>query len=131
MIAPTPAPPVESRVVLIDDDPAIHALVAAMLKPMGARIVSAMCGEEGLDAIRQQTPDLVLLDNDMPGVRGIEVLERIKGDPSMSMVPVIIETGSESNSVLSACFAAGAVDYIRKPFTSAELRARVGSVLER
>ncbi len=131
MIAPSLAPPFESRVVLIDDDPAIHALVAAMLKPMGATIVSAMCGEEGLDVIRQQTPDLVLLDNDMPGVRGIEVLERIKGDPSMSMVPVIIETGSESNSVLSACFAAGAVDYIRKPFTPAELRARVGSVLER
>jgi len=131
MIAPTLAPPFESRVVLIDDDPAIHALVAAMLRPMGASIVSAMCGEEGLDMIRQQTPDLVLLDNDMPGVRGIEVLARIKGDSAMSMVPVIMETGSESNSVLSACFAAGAIDYIRKPFTSAELRARVGSVLER
>jgi diguanylate cyclase (GGDEF)-like protein len=131
MIAPTLAPSFESRVVLIDDDPAIHALVAAMLKPMGASIVSAMSGEEGLDVLRQQTPDLVLLDNDMPGVRGIEVLARIKGDSAMSMVPVIMETGSESNSALSACFAAGAIDYIRKPFTSAELRARVGSVLER
>ena len=131
MIAPTLAPPVESRVVLIDDDPAIHTLVAAMLKSLGVTIVSAMSGEQGLDVIRLQRPDLVLLDNDMPGARGIDVLEWIKGDSATSMVPVIMETGSESSKTLSACFAAGAVDYIRKPFTAAELRARVGSVLER
>jgi len=131
MSALTPASHVESRVVLIDDDPAIHSLVAAMLQPLGATIVSAMSGEHGLDLVRQRAPDLVLLDNDMPGARGIEVLQWIKGDSTTSMVPVIMETGSESKNVLSACFAAGAVDYIRKPFTAAELRARVGSVLER
>jgi len=131
MIAPTLAPIVESRVVLIDDDPAIHALVVAMLKPLGATIVSAMSGQQGVDIVRQQTPDLVLLDNDMPGASGIEVLEWIKRDSATAAVPVIMETGSESNKTLSACFAAGAVDYIRKPFTAAELRARVGSVLER
>jgi len=131
MIASTLAPPVESRVVLIDDDPAIHALVTAMLKPLGAIILSAMSGEHGLEMVRQQTPDLVLLDNDMPGASGIEVLGWIKGDSTTAMVPVIMETGSESSRILSACYAAGAVDYIRKPFTAAELRARVGSVLER
>jgi len=131
MIAPTTASPIESRIVLIDDDPAIHALVSAMLKPLGATIVSAMSGEEGLDVVRHQTPDLVLLDNDMPGARGIEVLQWIKEDAATSIVPVIMATGSESNGVLSSCFAAGAVDYIRKPFTAAELRARVSSVLDR
>jgi len=131
MIASTTASPVESRIVLIDDDPAIHALVSAMLKPLGATLVSAMSGEEGLDVVRQETPDLVLLDNDMPGARGIEVLQWIKEDAPTSIVPVIMATGSESNGVLSSCFAAGAVDYIRKPFTAAELRACVGSVLDR
>lgn len=131
MIAPPLAPPVESRVVLIDDDPSIHALVAAMLKPLGATIVSAMSGEDGLDVVRQHTPELVLLDNDMPGASGLEVLEWLKGDASTATVPVIMATGSENNRTLTDCFNAGAVDYIRKPFTAAELRARVGSVLER
>ncbi len=121
----------DSRVVLIDDDPAIHALVGAMLKPLGARIESATSGEDGLALVRTSHPDLVLLDNEMPGANGIEVLGWLKGDADTSELPVIMQTGSENSATLSACFAAGAIDYIRKPFTGAELRARVGSVLER
>ena len=123
----TPAP----HVLLIDDDPSIHALVGAMLKPMHTRMSSATSGEDGLAQLRLQTPDLILLDNEMPGANGLEVLHWLRADPLLRAIPVIMETGSESNKTLSACFAAGAVDYIRKPFTAAELRARVGSVLER
>ncbi|MBC7562796.1 MAG: EAL domain-containing protein [Gemmatimonadaceae bacterium] len=117
--------------LLIDDDPSIHALVGAMLKPMHTRMSSATSGEDGLAQLRLQTPDLILLDNEMPGANGLEVLHWLRADPVLRVIPVIMETGSESNKTLSACFAAGAVDYIRKPFTAAELRARVGSVLER
>ena len=123
----TPGP----YVLLIDDDPSIHALVGAMLKPMHTRMSSATSGEDGLAQLRLQTPDLILLDNEMPGANGLEVLHWLRADPVLRVIPVIMETGSESNKTLSACFAAGAVDYIRKPFTAAELRARVGSVLER
>ena len=121
----------EPHVLLIDDDPSIHALVGAMLKPMHTRMSSATSGEDGLAQLRLQTPDLILLDNEMPGANGLEVLHWLRADPLLRAIPVIMETGSESNKTLSACFAAGAVDYIRKPFTAAELRARVGSVLER
>ncbi len=131
MIATESDAPVTSQVVLIDDDPAIHALVGAMLKSTGARISSATGGEAGLALVRQIVPDLILLDNEMPGASGLDVLGWLKADSALADVPVIMETGSEGNKTLSACFAAGAIDYIRKPFTAAELRARVGSVLER
>ncbi len=125
------APMTESHVVLIDDDPAIHALVSVMLKPLGVRISWATGGDAGLALVKAEAPDLILLDNEMPGASGLEVLQWLKADPALAALPVIMETGSESNKTLSACFAAGAIDYIRKPFTAAELRARVGSVLER
>ena len=119
------------HVILIDDDATIHALVLAMLKPLLARITCASSGDEGFALARTDIPDLILLDNDMPTGSGLDVLGQLKADPAFSSVPVIMVTGSESNKTLAACFAAGAIDYIRKPFTAVELRARVGSVLER
>ncbi len=125
------SPPPMSRLVLIDDDPMIHTLVRAMLRPTGADVVCALNGVEGLELARAEPVDLILLDHDMPGTNGIQVLATIKADPTLSTVPVIMQTGSDSKQTLSDCFAGGAVDYIRKPFTAAELRARVNSVLER
>ncbi len=131
MIALAQSPPPASRVVLIDDDPLIHSLVTAMLRPTGATIASAMNGVDGIARVREHSTDAILLDFDMPGESGLDVLALLKADPELATVPVIIQTGSESNKTLTDCFAGGAVDYIRKPFTAAELRARVGSVLER
>ena len=119
------------HVILIDDDNTIHALVVAMLKPLSLRVSCASSGDEGLARARSDSADLILLDHDMPTGSGIDVLGRLKVDPALSSVPVIMVTGSESNKTLAACFTAGAIDYIRKPFTPVELRARVGSVLER
>ncbi len=121
----------QAHVILIDDDPAIHALVNAMLAATGMRISSASSGEAGLLLVRSERPDLILLDNELPGATGIEILGWLKADPETSDIPVIMQTGSESSKTLSACFTAGAIDYIRKPFTSPELRARVNAVLER
>lgn len=119
------------HIILIDDDTTIHALVVAMLKPLSVRISGATSGDEGLALARTDPPDLILLDHDMPTGSGLDVLGRLKADPALASVPVIMVTGSESNKTLAACFAVGAIDYIRKPFTPVELRARVGSVLER
>ena len=119
------------HVILIDDDETIHALVGAMLTPLVLRISCASSGDEGLSRARTDFPDLILLDNDMPTGSGLDVLGQLKSNPAFASVPVIMVTGSESNKTLTSCFAAGAIDYIRKPFTSVELRARVSSVLER
>lgn len=120
-----------ARVLVIDDDADIHALVVAMLRPLQATIVGAATGAEGLDAARAALPDLILLDHELPDGTGIDILHKLRGEPELAGIPVIVVTGSESRQVLTACFAAGAVDYIRKPFFGAELRARVCSVIER
>ncbi len=120
-----------ASVLIIDDDPDIHALITAMLHPLRPSIETALDGATGIAAARACLPDVILLDQDMPGATGIEVLGLLRADPELAAVPVVIITGSDSRSVLAACFAAGAADYIRKPFIGVELRARVSSVIER
>ncbi|MBC8090074.1 MAG: EAL domain-containing protein [Phycisphaerae bacterium] len=117
--------------LVIDDDPVIQALMGGILKTIGLPIISAMSGDEGLAKAREKQIQVILLDNEMPGVSGMEVLRRLKAEPETAAIPVIMCTGVESNRVLSECFALGAIDYLRKPFASVELRARVNAVLER
>lgn len=117
--------------LVIDDDPVIQGLMKGILKTIGLPIISAMNGDEGLIKARENKIQVILLDNEMPGVSGMEVLRRLKAEPELASLPVIMCTGAENNRVLSECFAAGAIDYLRKPFASAELRARVNAVLER
>jgi diguanylate cyclase (GGDEF)-like protein len=120
-----------AHVLLIDDDPNVQALVSTMLKPLGARTSVAGTGAEGLSVARADKPDLILLDYDLPHLSGLDILEVLRMDATLARVPVVMVTGSESHGVLTSCFNAGAQDYIRKPFFAAELRSRVGSVLER
>jgi diguanylate cyclase (GGDEF)-like protein len=120
-----------ARVLLIDDDPAIHALVRAMLKPIDVHVDEASDAVQGLALARALRPALILLDHELPDATGVEVLGRLSADPELEGIPVIVVTGSERRDVLAACFAAGASDYLRKPFFGAELRARVQSMLDR
>jgi diguanylate cyclase (GGDEF)-like protein len=127
----TAAPATQARVLLIDDDLDIHALVAAMLKPLDVALTSAYTAEEGFAQALRLVPDLILLDHELPDATGIEVLARARAEGALAQVPVIVVTGSERRDVLTACFSGGASDYIRKPFFGAELRARVQSVIDR
>ncbi len=121
----------DSRVLLIDDDPDVQLLVQAMLRPLGVQMHVVGDGAAGLQSARDHTPDLILLDYDLPERSGLEILNELRFDPVLSRVPVIMVTGSDSHAILASCFSAGAQDYIRKPFFAAELRARVGSAIER
>ncbi len=129
MILPAGSPGA-SHVLVVDDDPDVHALVTAMLAPIGARITRAVDGAEGLVHARSSTPDLILLDYDLPARSGLDILHEIRADNRLAHVPTIMVTGSDSHATLSSCFLAGAQDYIRKPFFAAELRARVGSAIQ-
>lgn len=120
-----------ARVLLIDDDKDIHNLVAAMLRPLDVQLESAFDGACGIAQAIGHPPELILLDQELPDGVGVDVLHRMRLEPTLANVPVIVVTGSERRDVLTACFAGGASDYIRKPFFGAELRARVQSVIER
>ncbi len=125
-----PSPP-KNRVLLVDDDPDIHKLVAAFLRRENIELLLANGGSDAIDVARRELPDLILLDYDMPGANGLEILARLRDGVVPASTPVVFVTGNNSHHVLTGCFKAGAADYISKPFCAPELRARVRAQLDR
>ncbi len=123
------APP--SRILLVDDDSDIHDLVAGLLGRQSVELLTACDGERALDVAIRESPDLILLDYEMPGASGLEVLSQLRSAGVPSSTAIVMVTGNDSHKVLTACFQAGAADYIRKPFCASEFRARVRSWLDR
>lgn len=121
----------KNRVLLVDDDPDIHQLVAAFLRTENIELLFANGGSDAIDVARRELPDLILLDYDMPGANGLEVLARLRDGVVPASTPVVFVTGNNSHQVLTGCFQAGAADYIGKPFCAPELRARVRAQLDR
>ncbi len=116
------------RIVLVEDDLDIRRLVAETLSAEGYDIESAERGLLGLELTIQTSPDLVLLDLGLPDVDGRELLRMIR---SVSDVPVIVLTARGGDSEVVATLDAGADDYLTKPFSVAQLLARVRAVLRR
>ena len=117
------------EILLIDDSKAIHALVRARLTEEPLTLLSAYTGREGLAAARKFTPDLILLDVDLPDIGGLEVCRELKADAATVNVPVILLTGAVSPDDRIYAPEVGAADFINKPFNPAELRARVRGAL--
>lgn len=103
-------------------------LLEAVLSPKGFRVATASSGEEALDVLSKEHPDLVLLDILMPGMDGYEVCRRIRQDPGTAFLPVIMITASGEEQKILA-IEAGADDFVNKPFDQAELLARVRSLV--
>jgi DNA-binding response OmpR family regulator len=120
-----------AKIVIIEDEPDILEVMEYNLQREGYAVLSRKDGEEGLDLVRREAPDLVLLDLMLPGLDGLEVCRRLKADPIVRRTPVIMVTakGEESDIVLG--LGIGADDYITKPFSPKELVARVQAVLRR
>jgi len=113
------------RVLVIDDDEAIHALIKVRLAGESVQLHSAYDGESGLELAASALPDLILLDVDMPQPDGFEVCRRLKHDPLTMNIQVIFLSGASSTEEKIRGLNLGAVDYVTKPFDPAELRARV------
>jgi len=119
------------KVIVIEDEADILEVIEYNLSREGYLVCSAMDGEEALRLIKKENPDIVLLDLMLPGLNGIEVCRRLKGDSMTCQIPVIMVTakGEESDIVLG--LGMGADDYVVKPFSPKELIARVKAVLRR
>jgi len=120
-----------SRVLIVEDEPDIRALVVHHLKREGYQVSAASSGEEALRLVQAAPPDLVLLDLMMPAMDGLEVCRRLRQDPATAMLPIVMLTakGDEVDRVLG--LEIGADDYVVKPFSPKELLARVRAVLRR
>ena len=123
-----PSTPVRAHVLVADDEPdARQALTAAL--DGGLEVTTAADGQEAVDLTRSQRPDLVLLDLGMPRLDGFQVLEQLGADPSTADIPVILVTGRGDETGKVQGLSLGAVDYLQKPFSERELRARVERTL--
>ena len=120
-----------TRVLVVDDDPVIADLVAFRLTRLGLDVSVETDGQAGLAAARQLHPDLVVLDWMMPRMNGLEMCAALRADPdeSLARTPVLLLTAKAQEPDLERGFAAGATDYIVKPFSPRELATRVTAAL--
>ncbi|MEY2624767.1 MAG: hypothetical protein RL412_542 [Pseudomonadota bacterium] len=122
------SPTVEPRLLLVDDDRALAAMLGEYLALQGFKVEWVASGEEALTSIESRLPDLVVLDVGLPGIDGLETLARVR---ERRMVPVIMLTAHGEDHDRIAGLLAGADDYLPKPFNPLELAARIRAVLKR
>ena len=120
-----------AKILLAEDEKQIGDMVAFKLTNSGHQVVRARDGEEALTLAAAERPDLIILDVMMPVLRGIEVLRRLKADPDLQSTPVIMLTAKGRERDVLAGLAAGAADYIVKPFSLKELTARIEGALRK
>jgi len=118
-----------SRILIVDDNPDSLEILRARLESWGYRTQTASDGEDALEKIDAAPPDLILLDIMMPRLDGMEVARRVKGNPSLPFIPIIMETALATTESKVEGLDSGADDYITKPIDFAELKARVNSML--
>lgn len=127
------APPPEETgyILVVDDIESNRDLLSRRLVADGHRVATADGGEEALAMLAAEDFDLVLLDLMMPGINGFEVLARMKRDPNLKGVPVVMVSALDDTTSVIRCIEAGADDYLPKPLNPTLLRARIKSGLEK
>jgi two-component system phosphate regulon response regulator PhoB len=119
------------RILVVDDEPDIVALVAYHLAKSGYRVSTASSGTEALESARRDRPALVVLDLMLPGMSGYDVLEQLRADDATRGVAVLMLTARREEGDRIQGLSLGADDYLTKPFSPQELVLRVGAILRR
>jgi CheY-like chemotaxis protein len=115
----------EARVLVVDDDPEIVTFLATLLELEGIESTVATSAAAAMEKLEQGIPDLVLLDIAMPDRDGLDLCRALKKDPRTSGVPVFVVSARPGKDVVERALAAGAEEFIRKPFENHELIARI------
>jgi CheY-like chemotaxis protein len=119
------------KVLVVDDNRASRDLIRAILKSVRCDIIEASHGQQALDLIQQERPDLVLLDIDMPGLDGLTVVQRIRENTSLAGLPVVAVTAFAMDGDREKATQAGFTAYVTKPVRAAVLREQVQQLLTR
>jgi DNA-binding response OmpR family regulator len=120
----------KKRILIADDDPIIINLVALRLGMANYEVLSAGNGNQALQMIRAAEPLMAILDVQMPGMTGLDVLSQIKADSFTSKLPVMMLTGERDNETVMQAVGAGAADFMVKPFHPDRLLERVSRLVK-
>ena len=118
-----------ATVLVVDDNEDNVVIVSRMLLGRGYEVRIARDGWSALESVRQQRPDVVLLDMMMPGMDGMQVLDHLKRNPGSGSIPVVMVTAKSEDRDVLAGYESGADYYITKPFTARQILYAVGLVL--
>lgn len=119
------------KILIIEDDKFLRELITQKLIKEGYDIIEAADGEKGIKSVKKEKPDLILLDLILPGIDGFEVLAKIKENPVLSQIPVIILSNLGQKDDIERGLKIGAVDYLIKAhFTPGEIIEKVKTVLK-
>lgn len=121
----------KEKILVIEDEEDILAMVHFNLVRAGFRVECALCGEEGFQKARDYQPDLILLDLMLPGIDGLEVCRRLRKSPDTKSCPIIMLTAKSEEEDIVQGLETGADDYLPKPFSPQVLLARVRAILRR
>src|SRR6185503_10372701 len=116
-------------VLVVDDEPGVRDILVEFLSAIDYRVVVADSGEAALRTLESTLPDVILTDVHMPGITGVELTRRVKADPRLQLVPVVILTALADLDSRIAGLAAGADDFFAKPVEFTELRTRLGALV--
>jgi diguanylate cyclase (GGDEF)-like protein len=120
--------PARPRILVVDDDAELRAITTEFLAP-SFEVVTAGDGEDSLAIARTERPDLILMDQFMPRLDGLGALERLRADPVTEDIPVILVSARADEAIRVRAFELGAVDFLAKPYSEQELRARLDRTL--
>jgi diguanylate cyclase (GGDEF)-like protein len=121
----------EAKVLIVDDDRQMLTALSTLLQPWGLHITTLEDPQQFLQILEATTPDLLILDIEMPGFSGIELCQVVRNDPRWSDLPVLFLSGHNDAEIVHQVFAVGADDYVQKPIVGPELIARILNRLER
>jgi two-component system cell cycle response regulator DivK len=118
-------------VLVVDDHEDNRRILRDLLRSAGYDVIEATTGEDGVATAQARTPDLILMDIQLPGIDGYEATRRIKGDEALRRIPLIVVTSYALSGDDAKAFAAGADAYVAKPFSPRAMLAKIREYLPR
>ena len=120
-----------AKIVIAEDEPDIRELIAFTLRFAGHEVFAGCNGQEGYDLTKSEHPDLVLFDVRMPKMTGYDACRKVKADPETAHIPVIFLSAKGQENEIAQGIAAGADEYLLKPFAPDQLTERIKSILSK
>ena len=117
------------RILVIEDQEDNRKIVRDLVTTSGYELIEASTGEEGLELVAKERPDLILMDIQLPGIDGYEVTRRIKANPQLRQIPIIAVTSYALSGDDKKAFAAGCDSYVTKPYSPRLLLAKIREYL--